>query len=317
MSSNEFLLSLELGGSSIKSFIIPLKSFKIFNFDKIIEHEDSKTFIVETRIDPIQTFHELANKINSFVKNHNGFIYKIGVGSFGPLCINPNDSKYGFITSTPKEGWNMFDLLTQISQLFNCDKKNIYLQTDVNACVQLEYKYGNHNKQSIAYITIGTGCGIGIINQGEIINGLSHTEGGHIFIRKFKNDDFQGVCKFHGDCAEGLITNIAIKERKNLKSIHELEDLSDDDPVWDTISYYISQVCLSLLYLCTVEKIIIGGGIINRSILLKKIRKYFQENNNGYISNNQLEDENINDYIVRTNFNNEAGLLAGLSLIKL
>jgi fructokinase len=63
---------------------------------------------------------------------------------------------------------------------------------------------------------------------------------------------------------EGLISNGAIKERKNLDNVDQCSEISDDDEIWDFIAYYIGQLCLSLLYILSTEKIVIGGGIINR-----------------------------------------------------
>lgn len=41
-------------------------------------------------------------------------------------------------------------------------------------------------KSSLAYITVGTGCGIGLIINGKTVHGLVHPEGGHMkFIYKF------------------------------------------------------------------------------------------------------------------------------------
>jgi fructokinase len=33
----------------------------------------------------------------------------IGIGSFGPIDLNPRSAKFGYITSTPKSGWSDTD----------------------------------------------------------------------------------------------------------------------------------------------------------------------------------------------------------------
>lgn len=44
---------------------------------------------------------------------------------------------------------------------------------------------GGHNvKSSLAYITVGTGCGIGLIINGKTVHGLVHPEGGHMKYKK-------------------------------------------------------------------------------------------------------------------------------------
>lgn len=150
--------------------------------------------------------------------------------------------------------------------------------------------------------------------NGQLIHGLQHPEGGHVRVERHSKDNFKGVCSVHTNCLEGLVTNHAIKERKNLSTVEECKDVSDNDEIWDCIGYYIAQVCLSLLYLVSVEKIIIGGGIINREILLEKIRTDFIQLNNNYIDQPILKKEAIHNYITRTGFENYAGILSAFTL---
>lgn len=57
----------------------------------------------------------------------------------------------------------------------------IQIDTDVNACAYAEFKLGNHKvKDSLAYITVGTGVGVGMVSQKKTVHGLTHPEGGHI-----------------------------------------------------------------------------------------------------------------------------------------
>jgi len=101
-------------------------------------------------------------------------------------------------------------------------------------------------------------------------------------------------------------------ERKNLKDVDECINIPDDDEVWDIIAFYIAQQCINIVYLISLEKIIIGGGIINREVLLPKIQNAFVKLNNKYIDHDLLT--TAKDYIVRTNFKNDAGILSALIL---
>jgi len=50
--------------------------------------------------------------------------------------------------------------------------KPIKIDTDVNAAVIGEFMYGNHQvKNSLAYITLGTGIGVGLLVNGKVIHG--------------------------------------------------------------------------------------------------------------------------------------------------
>ena len=169
--------------------------------------------------------------------------------------------------------------------------------------------------ESLAYITIGTGVGVGVVINGQVLHGLQHPEGGHVRVNRCAGDDFKGVCSIHGDCLEGLVANGSIKERKGLQSVDECGSLLDEDPVWSYISSYVAQLCLSLLYLNSMQKIVIGGGIINRESLLKGIRQQFIVLNNNYIDNPILKEDSIHNYIDRTGFGNYSGILSAFALL--
>lgn len=95
------------------------------------------------------------------------------------MCLNRNNPLYGSITTTPKELWRGVKVLQTVQQAFGQAKTGI--DTDVNSAAYAEFKLGKHAAQeSLAYITVGTGVGVGVIAQGKTIHGLTHPEGGHI-----------------------------------------------------------------------------------------------------------------------------------------
>ena len=94
---------------------------------------------------------------------------------------------------------------------------------------------------------------------------------------------FTGVCPFHGDCIEGLVTNKAIKDRLGLKDVEQAAELTDDNPIWDVIGGYLGVFCANLYLTVSVERIIIGGGICGRPVVMENIRKYFMQSLNKYV----------------------------------
>lgn len=318
--NDEYYLSLEIGGTTIKSYIASSIDFEKNILD--INIDSSQILCFDTLSDPDYTIDYVAkgilNKLEMLTFNNKSCITKIGISCFGPLEIEKSKEEYGKILNTPKKGWSNYNLADKLIKSFNIKNKNcLYFQTDVNAAVTLEYKSNIHlNCSSIAYITIGTGCGIGIISQGHLIKGLMHTEGGHINVKVHPEDkDFEGTCRLHGNCLEGLISNISIAKRKGLKNVNDLTNISNNDIIWDIEAYYIAQLCLSLLYLLSVQKIIIGGGIINRDVLLPKIQDNLLKLNNNYIQNFKLTENGIKEYVTRTTFKNNTGILSAFSII--
>ena len=106
-------------------------------------------------------------------------VHFVGISCFGPLELNPASKDYGNITSTPKDGWRDAPVLQFFKTKLQCAQVSI--ETDVNAAAFAEFKLGNHKaKESVAYITVGTGVGVGLVCHGKTVHGLTHPEGGHI-----------------------------------------------------------------------------------------------------------------------------------------
>ena len=133
----------------------------------------------------------------------------LGIGSFGPLDLDPASDGYGAITATPKPGWSGVNLRTRLAAMLGCP---VAIDTDVNAAALAEATIGaGQGVASTAYITVGTGIGGGLIVHGAPLHGaplhgLGHPEMGHIPIRRHALDRFAGACPFHGDCLEGIPT---------------------------------------------------------------------------------------------------------------
>ena len=82
------------------------------------------------------------------------------------------------------------------------------------------------------------------------------------------------MCPFHKNCLEGMTANRSISERTKVDFI-KLHEIEDNDKIWDIIGFYLAQLCLNITLTVSPEKIIIGGGIMNRKILYDSIRKHF------------------------------------------
>lgn len=135
----------------------------------------------------------------------------IGIGSFGPVNNDKTSKTYGTITATPKAGWRHYPFLQTVK---NEMKIPVGFSTDVNAAALGEFLFGEaRNLDSCLYITIGTGIGAGAIVEGRLLQGLSHPEMGHIYIRRHPDDVYQGKCPYHKDCFEGLASGPAIEAR--------------------------------------------------------------------------------------------------------
>ncbi|BBM16727.1 fructokinase [Enterococcus avium] len=230
-------------------------------------------------------------------------IEALGIGSFGPIGIQPDQENYGHILATPKEGWAGVDFLGQMKQRY---KVPTAWTTDVNAAAFGEIKRGAaKGRHSCIYLTIGTGIGGGVVINDEVFEGISHPEMGHLYIKRAPEDIYQGTCPYHKDCLEGLAAGPSLEARTGIKG----EELPLDHPIWDLQANYLAQALMSYTLILAPEIIILGGGVMNQDHLLKKIQQQFSELMAGYMETPKAE-----DYIVRWGLPNESGLIGALLL---
>jgi fructokinase len=234
----------------------------------------------------------------------------IGISSFGPVDLNPSSPTYGYITSTPKPGWNQTDELGPIQAKFHID---MAFDTDTNGAAIGEATWGAaQNLNDFLYLTIGTGIGGGGLMNGEPLHGMVHPEVGHIRIpHNFERDPFPGSCPYHGDCFEGLASGPAIEKRWKTKA----ENLPVKHPAWQLEADYIA---ISLHnYICeySPQRIILGGGVMQQEFLFPMIRKKVLDSLAGYIQSPSLL-EHIDAYIVPPGLGDRAGVMGAIAMIK-
>ncbi|GEK92126.1 ROK family protein [Alkalibacterium kapii] len=229
----------------------------------------------------------------------------MGVGSFGPIDVNEASETYGYITSTPKAGWQNIDFLGQLKDRY---KIPVAWTTDVNAAAYGELKKGAaFEKNSCLYLTVGTGIGGGAVINGSPLEGYGHPEMGHILVKPHPKETFKGVCPYHDSCLEGLASGPAIEKRYNKKA----EALADNDEVWEMEAYYLAQALMTYTLTLSPERIILGGGVMHQKQLFPLIRDKFSELLNDYVKTPPLK-----DYIVPPELADNAGIVGSLLLAK-
>jgi fructokinase len=214
---------------------------------------------IETR-DPTTTLTDVCRYFGA-AGHKFGILTALGIGAFGPLDLKPTSSTYGFITSTPKPGWKNTDLVGALKHGIN---RPVYLDTDVNGAALGELRWGaGQNLESLAYITVGTGIGVGVVHHGRAVHGLMHPEVGHIFVRRHPADStFVGICPFHTDCLEGIACGAAVVARTG----RSLKDAPPTDPIWAIEADYLGQLCAQLVLTHSPQRILLGGGVMQERL---------------------------------------------------
>ncbi len=270
--------------------------------------------LAQTRI-PTQTPAECFPALAEFFRNAaatHGAIAAFGVASFGPIDIDPASPAYGTFTTTPKPGWagaRFHDVLGGFGA-------PIIVDTDVNGAALGEWALGaGHGCTTVAYTTIGTGIGSGVVRadatgQARPIMGFSHYESGHIPMpHDLSADPFPGCCPFHGDCLEGLASGPAIEARWG----HSLSKLGSPADKIELIAGYIAQLAASLVLLHMPDRLIFGGGVMKAPGLIEALRRATEAKLGGYIKAPQL-DPGLERYIAAPALGDEAGIAGAIAL---
>lgn len=252
---------------------------------------------------PTTTPTETMTAVDDYFAQHP--VDAIGIGSFGPIGVNPGTPKYGYVTTTPKPGWSNFNFLGHLKAHFDVP---MYWTTDVNEAAYGESEVGTaRNVENSIYVTIGTGVGAGVISHNQIFNGRTHTELGHMRLNRLPGDDFKSNCPYHDVCLEGFAAGPAIGKRTGKSG----KDVAPTDPVWDLVADYIAQACVNLTVAFAPDKIILNGGVMKQTQLFPIIRQKFAAYLNGY-----EEVPALDDYIVPAGMIDNAGIVGGLLLAK-
>ncbi len=265
---------------------------------------DEALEIIDQLTIPTVSPEETMPLVIEFFKQFENNLLAIGIGSFGPIDVNPESSTYGFITQTPKLKWRNYDFLGNIQKAFP-NVKTAWT-TDVNASAYGEYAVRD-GVENLVYYTVGTGVGGGGVKQGKFVEGISHPEMGHIPVKKHADDSFDGHCPSHGDCLEGLASGPAVEARLGKSA----KDVPADDPYWDIQAYYIAQSAYTTTLLLAPEMIIYGGGVMKVEGLLEKVRLAFDKLNQGYMSTPDLE-----KYIVSPKLEDSAATIGCFAMAK-
>lgn len=257
--------------------------------------------------DPLIT---LDRVVEFFTRQTNlpGPLAGLGIASFGPLDPSPGSPTYGFITTTPKAGWANFNFIGTLRESMEMP---MVFDTDVNGAAFGELRWGvGQGLDTFMYITIGTGIGAGAIVNRSLLHGLIHPDMGHIRIpHDWQADPFPGICPYHGDCLEGLASGPAMEKRWGSKA----ENLPADHPAWELEGTYLALALANFICTLSPQKIILGGGVMQKAGLFPLIRHKVVAYLNGYVSSPAIVEE-IDSYIVSPGLGNQSGVLGAIAL---
>ncbi len=275
--SSKVYIGVDIGGMSVK--------LGIFEGEKIL-----KQWAIPTRVKE-QT---IAEDISAAVKEGckelgipEENILGMGIGVPG------NTSPEGFVYNASNLNWKDYDLGAAIKADLNVP---VQVGNDANLAALAEYWVGaGKDYNSFVMLTIGTGLGGGIINEGRIVNGMMGSGGevGHIPI----NPDETRTCGCgKKGCLEQYTTATgimrmareAIEEGKLETSIESKTPTAKDvldaakagDPlameVMDVFANRMGQGMATIASVMNPEAFLLGGGVSKAGdYLIDLIRPYY------------------------------------------
>jgi fructokinase len=228
----------------------------------------------------------------------------LGIASFGPIDLDPDSATWGHALATPKPGWPNANIAPRLRDAIGVP---VAFDTDVNGAALAEMRWGcAADFDDFAYVTVGTGVGVGLIVNGRPTRGFGHCELGHVRVARAPGDDWRGSCPYHGDCVEGLASGGSLQARFG----DRLDEIGPDHPVWDSVAWTLAQLCHAIVCAAAPRAIAIGGGVIERQPrLLGKIQGILDESLNGFI---RLPGDG--DYVRAPGLGRDAGPLGAIAL---
>lgn len=203
----------------------------------------------------------------------------LGIASFGPVDLDPHSERFGSILATNKPGWSMTDVGARLAAPYDVP---MGFDTDVNGAAMAEIRWGSGQGLSdFAYVTVGTGVGVGLIVHGRPTRGIGHSELGHLRVPKHSEDYWPSGCRFHPDCVEGMASGTAIKAA--LGTTH-VSTIGPNHPVWDRVATALTGLFHALVCATGPRRIAIGGGVVGKQPhLLARLEPLLRESLNGYM----------------------------------
>ena len=265
----------------------------------IVAVANSPLDIIEKRViptrDPISTISDIISFFSDFK------ISGLGVGSFGPLVLDSDSIEYGLLVAESKKGWKGINIVKELSTI----NSNIVIDTDVNTAALGEYKYGAGKlSETLVYVTVGTGIGVGILLDGKPHIGNFHLEIGHMLIPN--SDKFKGLCEIHGDCWEGLASGPSIESRWG----SEASKLSKSHEAWEKEADLLAKGLINIISNHSPDKIIMGGGVMSQKQLFPMIRSNVERAWNHYTPLVSLS-----NLISEPGLGTDSGIIGSISLI--
>lgn len=275
---NQYYVGVDVGGTTVKMGLFS-------DTGELLEKWEIPTRLEE------QGSHVLPDIVDSLEEKRaerGGNIKGIGVGIPGPVTDD------GVVLKCANLGWDVFSVKNKVASLTGVG--NVKVANDANVAALGEmWKGGGRGYDSIVMVTLGTGVGGGIIQQGKILTG-SKGAGGEIGHTKVNPDETETCGCGNKGCLEQYASAVGIVhmaeeglredsclvgQEITAKAVFDGAKAGDAYclEIVDRFGKYLGLALSNVAHVIDPEAFVIGGGISAAGqIILDVVKKYYEEN---------------------------------------
>ena len=274
----QYYVGVDVGGTTVKLGMFSDKGELLEKWEIPTRLEEHGSHILPDIVDSIEEKREI------FRGNING----IGLGIPGPVTDD------GTVLKCANLGWDVFSVKNTLAGLTGVG--NVKVGNDANVAALGEmWKGGGRGYDSIVMVTLGTGVGGGIIQQGKILTGCKGA-GGEIGHTKVNLDETEVCGCGNRGCLEqyASATGIVKMAQRDLredsclagqkitaKAVFDGAKAGDAycQEVVEKFGRYLGLALSNVAHVVDPEAFVIGGGVSAAGqIILEVVQKYYNAN---------------------------------------
>lgn len=274
-----FYVGVDVGGTTVKLGLFS-------DTGELLEKWEIPTRIEE---DGKYILPDIVESIEEKRAERGGNIKGIGMGIPGPMTDD------GVVLKCANFGWGVFSVKNTLADLTGVG--NVKVGNDANVAALGEmWKGGGRGHDSIVMVTLGTGVGGGIIQQGKVLTGSTGAGGeiGHIKV-EFNNPVTCGCgnkgCLEQYASATGIV-RMAKEDLTNDSILSNCENITAKDvfdgakagdrycrEIVERFGRYLGIALSNVAHVVDPEAFVIGGGVSAAGpIITDVVEKYYNEN---------------------------------------
>ena len=281
----EYCFGVDIGGTTIKLGLFSRK-------DDLLEKWEIPTI---KGSDPTPLLRDISKEIETCLDKKG--LKKEDLAGIGMTAPGPVTEE-GLVRGTVNIGWGDVFLRDQAQNIFGISP--VFVGNDARVAALGEYTFGaGQGVSSLLMVTLGTGVGGGIIQNGKILTGKTGTAGeiGHMTMNPFEtifcNCGKKG-CLEQYVSARGMVrvAENFLKESDKTSLLRKLEKITAKD-LWESakkqdalaldITKYVTRLLgmaiANACYIVDPEMVVIGGGVSQAGqFLLEMIQKEYTVN---------------------------------------